>query len=210
MNYNSTESDTTLLRQKALSILKNKPLKSTTDFSTEEMLLLIHEMEVLQIELELQNEELMLARSIAQISSDKYHQLYDFAPSGYLTLTEEGEIIELNHCVEDLVDEKGSNIINSMFGFFISDDTKPIYNLFLQKAFESNVKECCEVTLLTRNNAAIFVKLTGIVIGNSEQCLVNVNVITEAKKLIIGQKEVREKWGQGKKFSLRNIVRPKI
>lgn len=176
------EIDNGRLRQKALAVLKNRPLKSASDFSADEMVMLIHEMEVLQIELELQNEELILARSIAQISSDKYHQLYDFAPSGYITLSEDGEIIELNHFVEDMLGEKSSKLIKSMFGFFITDDTKPAFNLFLQKAFQSNVKEYCEVALTTMNIASINVKLTGIVIENSEQCLVNLNAITETKK----------------------------
>jgi PAS domain S-box-containing protein len=182
MIYLNTEMDNVMLRQKALTVLKNRPLKSASDFSADEMIMLIHEMEVLQIELELQNEELILARSIAQISSDKYLQLYDFAPSGYLTLSEDGEIIELNHSVEDMLGKKGSDLIKNMFGFFITDDTKPVFNLFLQKAFQSNVKEYCEVTLSTINNVSINVKLTGIVIGDSEQCLVNLNDITETKK----------------------------
>jgi PAS domain S-box-containing protein len=182
MNYLNTEMVNGMLRQKALAVLKNRPLKTASDFSADELMILIHEMEVFQIELELQNEELILARSIAQISSDKYLQLFDLAPTGYLTLSEDGEIIELNHFVEDMLGKKGSDLIKSRFGFFITDDTKPAFNLFLQKAFQSNVKEYCEVTISTIKNVSINVKLTGIVIGNSEQCLVNLNDITETKK----------------------------
>jgi hypothetical protein len=40
-----------------------------------------------------------------------------------------------------------SSILNSQFGFFISDATKNIFNDFLAKIFESNVRELCEVTL---------------------------------------------------------------
>ena len=183
MDNTIAELQASKLRYRALEVLKSRPLQSSSDVSTDDIMMLIHELEVHQIELELQNEELMLARSEAQISSDKYTQLYDFAPSGYLTLTEVGEIIELNHSAEEMLGEKHSNLINSLFGFFITDDTRPIFNLFLGKAFESNVKEYCEVTLSTVDNVLIYVFLTGIVIENSDQCLVNVNNVTKAKKL---------------------------
>ena len=51
------------------------------------MLKLIHELEVHQIELEMQNEELVIAKEKAEIAEEKYTELYDFAPSGYLSLT---------------------------------------------------------------------------------------------------------------------------
>ena len=178
MNTIYTELDASGLRRKALNVLKLRPLLSASDVTVDELIFLAHEMEVLQIELELQNEELIIARSIAQISSDKYLQLYNFAPSGYLTLTEEGEIIESNHCVEDLLDKKSTDLVNSKFGFFITDDTKPAFNLFLEKAFQSNVKEYCEVTISSNGNESKDVKITGIVIGNNGQCLVNLNVIS--------------------------------
>ena len=87
-----------ILRQKAEELLKKKPLKTGSQLSEAEMLKLIHELEVHQIELEMQNEELMLANEQAEFATKKYTELYDFAPSGYFTLSKEGKIIELNLC----------------------------------------------------------------------------------------------------------------
>jgi len=57
---------------------------------------LIHELEAYQIKLEMQNEELALAKERAERAEEKYTELYDFAPSGYFTLTLQGIIVEMN------------------------------------------------------------------------------------------------------------------
>jgi hypothetical protein len=94
------------------------------------MLKLIHELEVHQIELELQNEELLLAKSTALDASHKYSELYDFAPSGYFTISKESKIIDLNLCGAQMLGKERSRLKNALLRFFISVETKPIYNFF--------------------------------------------------------------------------------
>ena len=91
------------LRQLAEEQLKNKPAQADQPYSETEILKLIFELEIHQIELELQNEalvlqnkELELAKSEQQLSNQKYIELYDFAPSGYVSLSKAGEIQKLN------------------------------------------------------------------------------------------------------------------
>ena len=54
--------------------------------SPAEMHRLIHELSVHQIELEMQQEELMQSRDEMEAGLERYTELYDFAPVGYLTL----------------------------------------------------------------------------------------------------------------------------
>jgi len=144
---------------------------------------LIHELQLHQVELEIQNEEIMLAKEKAEIASLKYTELFDFAPSGYLTLSKKGEITEINNCGLQMLDKEYVRLNRSKFGFFVSDDTKPIFNLFIYNLFNSKITETCEVTLLTKGNQPMFVHLKGVVSENGEQCLLTVDDITERKQL---------------------------
>ncbi|MCX6249351.1 MAG: PAS domain-containing protein [Bacteroidetes bacterium] len=162
--------------------------------SEAEILKLMHELEVHQIELEMQNEELIMARSAAQAATEKYTELYDFAPSGYFTLSKEGKIIDLNLCGSQMLGKERSLIINSPFEFFVSNNTKPIFNLFLEKVFNSKAKESCEITLSTNGYLPTYVHLFGMVTENGEQCLVTAIDITDRKREEDALRESEKKY----------------
>jgi len=189
MNNPDLRSETNSLRKRALEILKNKPFITNTQQSENDMLRLIHELEVHQVELELQNEELQLAKSATQEAVTKYTDLYDFAPSGYFTLSKAGEIIELNLRGANMLGKDRSNLKNSLFGFFVSNKTKPFYNQFLANVFKSKGEDTCAVTLNTDVNISIDIYLNGIYIKNGEQCLVTAVDITERMLLVALKKK---------------------
>ena len=182
------------LRQMAEEVLKERQSLHNSVQSESEVLMLVHELEVHQIELEMQNEELNLAQNQVKLVAEKYTELYDFAPVGYFTLTKNGEIIELNLSGAYFLGNDRSRLKGSRFGFFVSDDTKPTFNSFLDKIFSDNVKEICEVTLSTNSRLLIHVQLTGFATENSERCLITVTDITERKlaeqALMVANKEL--------------------
>lgn len=96
MKNTGDQSEPKILRQKAEKLLKKKSLKTASRLSEIETKKLIHELKVHQIELELQNEEVVQAKEQAIVAADKYTDLYNFAPSGYFTLSQDNKIIELN------------------------------------------------------------------------------------------------------------------
>ncbi|MDZ7738446.1 MAG: ATP-binding protein [Bacteroidales bacterium] len=189
--------DAASLRQKAEVRLKKQQPETASVLSEAGMLKLIHELEVHQIELEMQNEELVIAKEKAEIAEEKYTALYDFAPSGYLSLTKEGKITELNFAAAQMLGKERLRLKSSLFGFFISAETKPAYNRFLEKVFSSKTKENCELTITPKGNPAvagqnlpIYVAINGIVSQNNETCLLTLIDITERKQaeLIIQKK----------------------
>jgi PAS domain-containing protein len=180
------------LRKKAEDLLIKNPsdrprgrrLDKSLSLSDNENQKLFHELEVHQIELEMQNEELVNALSAAKDAID----LYDFAPCGYFTLSKEGRIIRLNLTGAQMLGKNRPRVKDSSFGFYVSDDTKPAFNLFLEKVFNNKFRENCEVTLLI-NGKPMCVYLSGVFTEKGEQCLVTMVDITERKRMEIALQE---------------------
>jgi PAS domain S-box-containing protein len=189
----TTKSESAILRQKAEALLKSKPGKEATQISHIEILKLVHELEVHQIELELQNDDLKLARSAALETAEKFVELYDFAPSGYLTLSKDGKIMELNLNAAEMLGKERAHLINRTLVFFVSIDSKPVYNLFLGKVFNNKIKESCDVSLSANDNQTIYVHLTATIAPSGENCLVTMLNITERKlaEKLIQESEMR-------------------
>ena len=122
----------TFLRQKAEDLLKKKSIEEvSTKLSEEEIQKIIHELQICQLEIEIQNEELVKAKSAVQNAVD----IYDFAPLGNFTISKESEIILLNISAAKMLGKERSQLIGNKFSFFVSNDTKPVFNLFIENIF---------------------------------------------------------------------------
>lgn len=182
-NPQTRVTEAAILRQKAEEQLKKKSSKTDSKLSETETLKLVHELQVHQIELEIQNEALVLAKVEADVATQKYIELYDFAPSGYFTLSNEGKIIELNLHVASMLGKERHRLINNTFGIFVSHETKLIFNRFLSNVFESKKEESCEVTISnTDGKQPLNVFLTGRISEDFTLCHVTMIDITERKK----------------------------
>ena len=175
-------SEAKILRQKAEELLKSKPSKADSSLSAIEAAKLIQELEIHQIELELQNKELIQAKSNLQKIAEKYTELYDLAPSGYFTLNNTGDILECNLCGSQMLGKERSQLKSSRFAVYVSPETRPIFLLFLDEVFQTKSKETCEVKLFTNDNNPMYVLLTGIITENGEQCHITAVDVTERKQ----------------------------
>lgn len=124
-----------ILWQKVEELLKNKKIKICTPMSKGELHKLIHEFEDYHIELELQNEEPKLARSIAQEEAGKFTELYDFAPSGNFTLSQKRQNIELNLTPLKIPGKERSMLNTNCFGFFVNQNSEPVFVTYVLAKF---------------------------------------------------------------------------
>jgi PAS domain-containing protein len=170
------------LRQKAEEKLTGKRKKAVKPVLETDVKKLMHELQVHQIELEMQNEELQKAYEMAEVALKKYTMLYDLAPMGYFTLEHDGSISDLNFTGADLLGEKRFSLMNSNFKLFISDESKPVFNNFLNKVYSSKAKESCEILLGYDNKQLCLVYMEGIVMEEDQKCLLAVIDISSFKK----------------------------
>jgi len=113
---------------------------------------------------------------------EKYSEFFDSVPTSLFQLSKDGKIIAVNLCSSQMLSKERSELIKSKFDFFITNNTKPIFTLFLQKVFSSKTKEICELTLSTNRNLPLNVQLTGIAIENRETCFVTMIDISDSKR----------------------------
>jgi PAS domain S-box-containing protein len=114
-------------RRKAEQIVA--PL-SSAEMAVQPVEVLAHELLVHKVELEMQVEELRMAHLSMEESRDRYVDLYDFSPVGYITVSREGLISEINLTGAAMLGIERKQLLNSRFSSFISSqDTDRWYRL---------------------------------------------------------------------------------
>ncbi len=182
-----TDNGPDLLRRQAEEILKSKRVTGPMEIKCVDEQSLIHELQVHQIELEMQNEELVRAREEAEKLHGKFVDLYDFAPVGYFTLDPEGTILEVNLTGCQLIGYDRSMITDRRFQAFLHPASIPGFNSFCRNVFECDGKQFCEVELLRDKQQRFYAHVEGSEIkdGSEDPRLLRMTIsdITERKKI---------------------------
>jgi len=114
---------------------KSQGPKSSTPETEPDPQRLLHELEVHQIELELQNTELRQTRDELEAALENYTDLYDFAPAGYFTLAPDGTIRQVNLTGAQQVGIERSRLLGRSFGQLLLAAQRPFFNAFLNQVF---------------------------------------------------------------------------
>jgi PAS domain S-box-containing protein len=147
---------------------------------------LLHELQVHQVELKMQNAELQDARNRMEILLEKYSDLYDFAPVGYFSVDEQGRILEANLMGAALLGVERSLLINRRLPRFVAPASQPVFEAFLERVFAGTGKQVCEAALLRGDAAPAWAGFHGScaisVSGPTKWCRVAVSDITSVKQ----------------------------
>lgn len=158
------------LRRQAEDRLRAKTGELHPPLTREAMQRLVHELEVHQIELEMQNEELRQARDKVEKALAKYTDLYDFAPVGYATLSRDGVILATNLTGASLLDVERAELIGRRFAQFVTEAYRPVFTDFLGAVFTSRAKEVCEVALRNKEDRPIVVLVEALATTSGQEC----------------------------------------
>jgi PAS domain S-box-containing protein len=190
---NQKSFDDSLLRKKAeASIIKQQAsgLKShdgqiEQNLNEAEMQKLLHELQVYQIELEMQNLELRQAVEEAETATE----LYDFAPTGYFTVTPDSTISQLNFSGAKMLGQERSKLLNTKLIRFFTPLAFSVFNEFLNAIFYSELKQSCEISLTLPDKSNHFLFLEGIVTKDRQKCQITAVDITERKRMEVVLRE---------------------
>lgn len=118
---------------------------------------LIHELEVYMLEREMQNEALEYAQADSQIALQRYTELYDFAPVGYLTLENTGCVVEINLTGAAILGVERGNIIGRSMALYLKD--QQAFRKYLRQAFQSGDNVIAELGVKRADGRIIDIQL---------------------------------------------------
>jgi PAS domain S-box-containing protein len=127
------------------------------------------------------NEELERTRAELEILLMKYTALYDFAPTGYFTLDQEGTIRGLNLAGASLLGAARAELVSRRFGRFIAAERRPAFTAFLGNVFESETKEVCETMFGQEGDPPRWVWIEACAAVSGKECHLTVMDITGRK-----------------------------
>ena len=179
---------------------KRKSVSKTADkyflTSTKEKEL-IHDLKVKQIQIDVQKQELTQQRDLLETSNDKYADLYDFSPVGYLTLDDHGLIIEANLTSTEILGVEKKFLIQIHFiNFLVLKDVKRFFS-FLRECKKSNSRQIDEFSIKNKNNETLIVQIAVLPVFDYNSKKLNFRFslldITDKRK---AQKELEETEGR--------------
>jgi PAS domain S-box-containing protein len=162
----SLTADVAALRRHAEERLKAKSTEAVLPRMDDEARRLLHELQVHQIELEMQNEELRRAREELELSRNKYAELYDFAPLGYFVLDAAGIIREVNLTGAQLLGMERSLLANKPFaGFIVDTQGREIFSNHITMVSQRQAMLRCEIKLTGNDGRVIHGQLQSIAVA---------------------------------------------
>jgi|WetSurMetagenome_2_1015567.scaffolds.fasta_scaffold97573_2 two-component system, cell cycle sensor histidine kinase and response regulator CckA len=179
--------DRTVLRRQAEERLEQgKPALDLTSVEIDPKRL-VHELQVHQVELEMQNEDLLRTQEELEKEKERYSDLYTFAPIAYMTLNELGYILAANLTAADFLGEDRNRLIKLPFTKFIFPEDRDIYYHNHKKLLETREKQIYELRMQRTNRDPLWAKVESTVFhdgtGGLLECRIVMDDITDRKHL---------------------------
>jgi len=186
------------LRQQAEAIARNKAAQvpeNLNPLSPGEARRVLHELQVHQIELEMQNEELRRTQVELEASRARYFDLYDLAPVGYFTIGEQGLILEANLTAAKLLGVARGTLIKQPLSRFILPEDQDIHYRHRRQLFETGAPQVWELRLARKDAAHFWARVEATTAQDADGaivCRAVVSDIAERKRAEEALKTINE------------------
>ena len=130
-----------------------------TELSLEEARNLVHELRTHQIELEMQNEELRRIQDELVEARNRYEDLYDFAPVGYLTIGEKGIVEGANLTMAELLNLERESLLGRPLSSLIIEEDQDTFYFYRREVLDTRERRVCEVRLKMGKGISFWARL---------------------------------------------------
>jgi len=189
------------LRQRAEEVLETSSGDNDYPviFSSDEMKTLIHDFQVHQIELEMQNNELKRSEEEIDTARARYFDFFNMAPVGFFSVNEQKLILECNLTAAKLLERPRNTFIKQPITQFILKEDQDIYYLHNKQVFETKMSQECDLRMLKNDGSALWIHLSTTAVQNVEGdtvCRIVMSNITERKHAEDEIRKSEEKYRQ--------------
>ncbi|MBU1690744.1 MAG: diguanylate cyclase [Gammaproteobacteria bacterium] len=188
-----TAKNSTQLRQEAEAQLAHVSKAKLKPRPVEELL---HDLQVHQIELEMQNEALRQSQIELEESRDRYKDFYDFAPVGYLTLDHEGMIDEINLTGAALLGVERNKLLRRRFTHFVAPKDRDRWHRHFLDVPTHDEPLTCELALQREDGPRFYARLDCKSLTKAGKATVVRIVLTD----ITGHKRLEESLREKEEF----------
>jgi PAS domain S-box-containing protein len=155
---NSEPGKAAALRWRAEERAQSRP-EQRKPLSMQDLQTTLHELRVHQIELEMQNEELLRVQDKLEEARARYFDLYDLAPVGYLILSPEGLILEVNQTAVTLLGAARATLVRQPITRFIQSQDQDVYYLYRKHLHQAGGAPGCDLRLRKPDGTLLWVHL---------------------------------------------------
>jgi diguanylate cyclase (GGDEF)-like protein/PAS domain S-box-containing protein len=175
------------LRESAASFLENQVAESPDEIRRK-----LHDLQVHQIELEMQNDELLRGQMQLDVERARYFDLYDLAPIGYCTVSEPGLILEANRMALSLLGMTRTALLRQRISRFIFKKDQNNYYTLRARLLATGESQSCELRMVDGEGVIFWAHLKATIVpdeGGINTYRLVFNDITERKQSEARRKE---------------------
>ncbi len=177
--------------------LSPEPLAATSPAETQRLL---HELQVHQIELEMQNDELRKAQAEIEAGRARYFDLYDLAPVGYVTVGEKGLVLEANLTAASLLGVNRDALVRQPLTRFMLKEDQDLYYLLRKRLTDGSGGQApslptCELRMVKPDGSFFWAQLAATATEGPDgapACRVVLSDSTERKRAEAALQEIRD------------------